>query len=249
MCFHGLGHGVLAYFDYNLEKAVQMCEKTGTAEGAQCIGGAIMEIIGGGFHDRVAWERQNKIYLKTDDPLYPCDSSLVPEMAKTFCYIYLTPHLFVAAGADLGNPGPENYKKAFTFCNKLSDAYAAPCYGGFGKEFVVLAKDRDIRNISNMNDQELGKVYDWCALADKKEGVKNCLFTALSSIFWGGENDPKTSVRYCTIMKDKYLQSECLDQLISQASYYLKDNSEKIISFCDLLPSGTKEKCLPKIGQ
>ena len=30
MCFHGLGHGVLAYTGYDLTKAAQLCQKTGT---------------------------------------------------------------------------------------------------------------------------------------------------------------------------------------------------------------------------
>jgi hypothetical protein len=65
MCFHGLGHGVLAYTEYDLEKAVDICKRTGTKqynneEYAECVGGAIMEIIGGGFHDPQKWAVQSK---------------------------------------------------------------------------------------------------------------------------------------------------------------------------------------------
>lgn len=245
MCFHGLGHGVLAYFDYDLKKAIEMCEKTGSAEGAQCIGGAIMEIIGGGFHDRIAWEKQNKVYLKQGDPLYPCNSDLVPQSAKNFCYTYLTPHLFKVAGANLQDPQPNDYKKAFSYCSQLplnSSAYIA-CYGGFGKDFVVIAKNRDIRNIDKMNDQELGKVYEWCSLADSKDGERHCLLTALGSLFWGGENDPQTSVRFCELALDQQFQPVCFRQLIVQASRYLQNNSKKVDSLCTSMPSRYHEEC------
>ena len=32
MCFHGLGHGVVAYTEYDMEEAVKLCKKTGTKE-------------------------------------------------------------------------------------------------------------------------------------------------------------------------------------------------------------------------
>lgn len=52
MCFHGLGHGVLAGYGYELEKTVAFCKKTGTEEYnyreyIECFGGAIMELMGG----------------------------------------------------------------------------------------------------------------------------------------------------------------------------------------------------------
>ena len=52
MCFHGFGHGVLAFSDYELPKALELCEKVGTEkydyqEAKECVGGALMEMRGG----------------------------------------------------------------------------------------------------------------------------------------------------------------------------------------------------------
>ncbi len=51
MCHHGLGHGVFAYYGYDLTKTDAFCKKTGTAayhnrEYVECMGGAIMELMG-----------------------------------------------------------------------------------------------------------------------------------------------------------------------------------------------------------
>jgi hypothetical protein len=72
MCYHGLGHGVLSYTNYDLAKTVPLCQKTGTEESIQCIGGAIMEIISGGDHDKRTWAKMRPNFLKPNDPTYPC---------------------------------------------------------------------------------------------------------------------------------------------------------------------------------
>lgn len=249
MCFHGLGHGVLAYFDYDLKKAVQMCQKTGSRESTECIGGAIMEMIGGGFHDRNAWERQNKIYFRKDDVLYPCSADFIPKEDKGICYIYLTPHLFQAAGADLASPTPLHFEKAFTFCGKIQDQPdRGACYGGFGKEFVVLAKQRDIRNINEMTVEELKRVYDWCLLAKDRSGSSACVLSALSSLFWGGENDSSVSINFCGVIDDPGHKLECFDGLINQEFYFVKD-ADRIKYFCGQLPDPYKNKCQTRIGE
>ncbi|MEX2090764.1 MAG: hypothetical protein WD989_01365 [Candidatus Paceibacterota bacterium] len=248
MCFHGLGHGILAYNDYNLEKTVAMCSKVGTSqyqnrEIGECIGGSIMEIIGGGFHDQEAWKRERQKYLKKEQPLYPCNSDLIIEEGRHLCYSYLTPHLFVSAGADLGNPSPLNFEKAFTFCDKLpahntQDRLA--CFAGFGKEFVALVKSRDIRKINELSDDEMKKIHLWCSLAKVGDGTTHCLMGAMASIFWGGENDPKVSIRYCLLL-DESRQDACFNVLVSEA--FRNMGPQWTRSLCLDFPDKHKSKC------
>ena len=249
MCFHGLGHGVLAYTAYDLEKAVELCEKTGTPEygyeeASQCISGTIMEILSG-VHDQEAWARQYKKYLKEDDPLYPCSAQFIPEHARYLCYVYLTPHLFEAAGASLANPTPYDYKKAFPFCNEIpiSDMNNRDaCYGGFGKEFVVLAQDRDIRNVDAMTDEQMGNVYKWCLLADNKDGVISCIEHATNSLYWGGENNRGTAIRFCRLLRSADHQEACFINLIGAVQTYIRDPDYKK-EFCEELPDSYRGKC------
>jgi hypothetical protein len=248
MCFHGLGHGVLAYNEYELPLAVKMCEMSGTQrrEYEECVGGAIMEMIGG-VHDPEVWQEKVKKYFKESDPLYPCNAEFMPERVRGMCYTYLTPHLFTSAGGDLGSPTPRDFEKAFTYCEPLSGSDRQVCFAGFGKEFVVLAQERDIRAIDKMSDKQLSKVYEWCSLARPEDGEAACVGSALSSIFWGGENDPAASVRFCSLAPVE-TRSECFDALFGNAVSYLHPTDPARAAICDTVPNDLKESCVRKLS-
>ena len=251
MCFHGLGHGVLSYVGYDLPKAVKLCSLTGAKpnnqrEFSECVGGTIMEIISGGDHDKALWSVQSKKYLTTDDPLYPCDADFMPREVRTLCYIYLTPHLFQYAGADLNNPDPKFFSKAFSYCDRLIDELdkgnREVCYGGFGKEFVVLSKDRDIRDVVSITDAQLGRVVSWCSLAEDKDGIGDCIINAVGSLYWGGENAPDAAMRLCGMVTSSEQQNKCYQYLIQIVHYY-KDDTVYIRDFCNKIPKQYASIC------
>src|SRR3989338_7440177 len=98
----------------------------------------------GGAHDPTLRAEKAATYLKSDDPLYPCDASFMPEEARSICYAYITPHLFRVAGGDLNNVTPDVFEKAFRYCAKIPTAQMdnrLACYGGFGKEFTVVGAE------------------------------------------------------------------------------------------------------------
>jgi hypothetical protein len=248
MCFHGLGHGVLAYNEYDISKAVAMCATLKDRRGpeyVECVGGMIMEMIAG-VHDREAWQAQTKTFYKDSDPLYPCSGSVIPEDVKNMCYTYLTPHFFEVAGADLGMPQPEHFKKAFTYCEPLKGENRRSCFGGFGKEFVVLAQNRDIRAVGMMGERELGKILEWCDLAKPKDGKDNCVIHGLRSLFWGGENDPTASVKYCALAKEKFGTDVCADELFAVVKYYTND-PEGRKAICDKMIGSDLLRCESKL--
>lgn len=255
MCYHGLGHGVLAYTNYDLPKAVELCKKVGAQskagrEFAECVGGTIMEIITGGDHDKLTWEKQRPKYLKNDDPLSPCLTNYISDPgARYMCLNYLTPHLFEVAGANLANPVNKDFKKAFTYCDALPQnniAERKACFGGFGKEFIVLAKARDIRNIGESSIEELTKTYNWCLLAANSDGIKYCNSSAVSSLYWGGENNPSASINFCNIVKDPDAQKACFDTFFGNVSYYIRD-SDKKDAVCKLVPERYQNQCQTRI--
>lgn len=249
MCFHGFGHGVLAYAEYDVPEALQLCELVGTEaynnrEYAECAGGLTMEMISG-VHDRDLWQKKKVIYMPDDDPLALCKNEAFTDEARDMCYGYITPQLFMAAGADLGNPDPATFPDAFRFCNQLSveDARArAACFGGFGKEFVVLAQDRDIRKTADMTDAQLTRVHEWCAYAGDSDGRSVCERHALGSLYWGGENDPDVSIRFCTTMSGMNAVQECVATLTSHVGYYVSD-PEYRAQFCAALPESLTSQC------
>lgn len=256
MCFHGLGHGVLAYTNYNLPEAVALCKKTGTAsknyqEYSECIGGIIMEQISGGDHDKSTWEKQRKLNLKLEDPLYPCNSYIITDSAaKKFCYLYLTPHLFNSSGLMInGRPTDETISRAFKLCERIPVSEGGSresCFGGFGKEFVVLAKDRDIRKIDQLSDEENQKVYNWCSLTNNEKGNQSCIKYAMNSIYWGGENSRSGAYNFCNQITNQSLKNFCFTELINSVSVYI-DSPLYRKEFCQEIPSDLMEKCNEKL--
>jgi hypothetical protein len=252
MCFHGLGHGILAYLDYNMPQAVELCKKTGTAshynrEYIECVGGTVMEITGGGFHNREIWEKQSAIYAPPDDPLAPCNADYMPKEARGQCYMYLTPRLWTAFGGNLGNPTETDFEKGFTLCKKVPDSNdRAECYGGFGKDFIVFVQQRDIRKIELMTDEQLLRVKTLCELARAPEGIRACVMSALYSLYWGGENDYHVSLRYCAVMTDSQLKDSCYQGLIGAAGFYERKLEVKQ-SLCADMPDAYASECRTRL--
>jgi hypothetical protein len=250
MCFHGLGHGILAAVDYDLVRTVSLCGKTGTPvygyrEGSECVGGAIMEMISGGFHNKDLWKKQSEIYLSPTDPLLPCTADYITGDMRRMCLEYITPHLVTAAGGSLndGIPDDDVLRVSFSYCDRLThEIERRACYEGFGKEFVVLVHNRDIRTIDAMSNQEMRRIVELCAFAGNKKGQIDCLTHALDSLFWGGENDPQASVRFCSILDSKDIQDACFTHLIEVMKYFTKDQNQREI-FCQKVPEQYKRIC------
>jgi len=248
MCYHGLGHGILAFEGYDFSKTIELCQKTATAEHQnseypECVSGAVMEIISGGGHDAKLWAIKRPEYLKRDDPFYICSSGFMPEEARGRCYDYITPYLWETVGGDINNPTNADFQKSFKLCSKIvEEDYKNICFGGFGKEFVGLAQSRDIRRVDQMDDDRLRKIVGWCNLAEEKYGVYKCLANALSSLLWGGENDYHVSIRFCNVIADLEHSRSCFLTLIGQMYYYIKDAKIKA-SFCKEIPARFKDEC------
>lgn len=251
MCYHGLGHGVFAYFGYDLEKTVTFCKKMGTAsynnqQYTECVGGSIMELMGGGGHDNQKWVASRGKYL-TDDPLSPCMDGVIPGDVKNICLIYVTPELFVRAGANLGNPEPSTFSKAFSYCDAIpanKQSLRDACFGGFGKEFVGIAGSRDIRDVASFSDVAYKNVIEWCEMAGVADGTKACIKDAVASIFWGGENNPEGVFRFCSLAGDS-LQISCYGYLGENIMMYTKGATQE--NLCNrLLSVATKDFCSKK---
>lgn len=252
MCYHGLGHGVFAYYGYDIPHTVALCEKTGTTpyhnrEYVECIGGMIMELMGGGGHDHGAWIASRKKYL-TSDPLAPCSTSLIPERVKDICYTYITPNLFEHAGADPIGPSPDQLKRSFSYCDKIaatSPTAREACFGGIGKELPVLAVQRDTRVLTAASDEELDQMHEWCRLAPHEEGFVACRNSILDSLFWGGENDPHAAVRFCGVAP-AFEQKQCFEYLSGIAETYF-EGIEQRNYLCELYPTAEVENCRERL--
>lgn len=249
MCFHGLGHGVFAYFNYEIPATINFCRKTGTEayfnrEYVECVGGMIMELMGGGGHNKNAWDESRKKYLAADDPLAPCSTAVIPGDVKGICYMYLTPHLFERAGADLAMPDDKSIAKSFLFCDTISHEEKESrrsCFGGIGKEFPLLAVDRDTRAINTASDQALLRMHSLCMLAPHQEAHGVCSDSIVDSLFWGGENKPDTAIRFCALAATSGEVQRCFAYLFDVASFYVPP--ERKDDICSRVPEEFTTQC------
>jgi hypothetical protein len=250
MCYHGLGHGVLAYYGYSMQETVELCTKTGTSEyrnreATECTGGAIMELSGGGGHDHDLWEKAREKYL--EDPVELCLGPLIPDEAKSICLSYITPEIWRDVGIDLGRPDPALFKDAFMRCESIpqdKQHLRDACYGGFGKEFVPLVLARDVRDITRFKETEGAIVEEWCLSAGVADGRAACIAQVVQSLFWGGENDPQTTLNFCSTVKSEFLKVPCYAELSSVIQAYIR--TEKRPALCERIPEAYRVKCSTK---
>jgi hypothetical protein len=249
MCFHGLGHGVLAYNGYDLGKAMDMCGlsgKKGGDEEIQCMGGAVMEMMAG-VHDPEIWKEQSKHYFDKYDPLSPCDLAVIPARAKGICYIYLTPHLFESAGQKPGTiPSPAIMTKAMGYCSTLEGSSRFSCYGGFGKEYAPMANSKDIRTIGGMTDHQMDTALHWCTLGKAEDGIQDCIVEAARSLYWAGDVDPSIAARFCVFADSWGYGSRCMESFLGTVAAYKSDPSYRK-NICDDLPEKFQSMCRSKL--
>ena len=246
MCYHGLGHGVFAFYGYDLAKTVAFCKKTGTPEYhdreyIECVSGAIMELVGGGGHDKELWQKARDKYFDPHDLFSPCLSSVIPKVTKPLCIIYIVPQIYAAEGINLGSPDPTLFPAALRRCESLPiTELRNACYQGFGSEFPIMTVDRDARRVDALTSEQAHLVFTWCALAGK--GQTECFLSALRAVFWGGENDPAASLRLCAAADaTPDLEHACYTHLAEQMHKYLKPDAR--VSWCTQLPPDAQAPC------
>jgi hypothetical protein len=247
MCFHGFGHGVFTYFDDDLKKAFAYCEKTGTPEHDHreyiaCAGGAIMELMGDGGHNPQDLEEARARYLT--GPLEPCMSNVEPEALKRICLVYLTPWLWESAGLTRSDPAESSFAPAFAYCDTIPASKKMlrnACFGGFGKEFTVLAADRDLRTVDSLNDTQLRQIGTWCNEARASDGIRACVAVAVDSLLWGGANDPQIAFNFCAILSGDAADT-CLKRLGRDIQQFFTDTIRRE-KLCLQLPEKYQPAC------
>ena len=255
MCFHGLGHGVLAFNSYDMPKAIAMCQEFGTEEfnnreAIECFGGTVMEIIGGGGHDRENWEIRRDEYLQPNDPFGFCERDMVPGEFRPMCYNYMTPYVFETLDADMGYPAPSVYEETFSLCAEIpksDERERRECFGGLGKEFIGIAAGRNYVAGAAPTIGQLKTMYSWCMLAVPTDGQRYCLESTVNSLYWGGEQPVEIPLNYCGIVESENLRDSCYRNLIWNVGFYIEEVEYKE-NFCSALPKEYREVCEFEIG-
>lgn len=266
LCFHAVGHGLLAYAQYDFEKAVNLCtavkyenSTSNDSESNQlrgyrfvdpeieCVGGVVMEMVAAS-HDRVAWATERKKFMPKNEIHMPCNSLFMPDRFRSICYTYITERFISAAGVTETLPTNEDIENAMEYCNLIQNSeIRISCFGGFGKLFVFYAnqgsqEEMQGNYVDRMSDQALEKVHSWCSLTHDIEGEHLCNGIALDTIFWIGQNSPIVSISFCKLSLTDSEGIRCFDRLVSNIHYFI-DDASTIESTCLLFPDDFRSGC------
>lgn len=168
-CLHGVGHGILAYFDYDLPAGLKECQKlNGEFAQLSCIGGMFMENVLtaqglGADKDGHATQWANRT-----DPHFPCNAIDTDFNVQYQCYQMQTSWMLTMYDY--------NFDRVRDACLTSPKKFIPVCFKSFG---------RDASGHTLRNPDEIIKL---CAkVPDNTEYQEQCAIGAVNVIvdFWG----------------------------------------------------------------
>ncbi|MDP2676492.1 MAG: cupredoxin domain-containing protein [bacterium] len=213
-CIHGVGHGLMAWSDYDIHEALRICDTLPDGQ-ASCHSGVFMENIVGGLSSEAGHFTE---YL-SDDPHMPC--TVVEEQYKAACYFYQTSRMISLFGGD--------FSKVAAACASLDLQYQPACF---------LSMGRDVGGYSRGNPT-LG--IDYCSTVFGAQERIWCFGGAVQDAFWtsDGQDD---ALSFCSLLKTEEEKDDCYGVIVGRAVDILVSSEEKN-TFCAKMEGGYAEMC------
>ena len=221
-CIHGIGHGLMAWYDYALYDALEACDLINHPfHQASCYSGVFMEnIVGSIVNTNGSGEGQSvghhTKYL-SDDPHYPCNA--VADKYKYQCYWLQTDRMLQLGGPD----------SIGTACAEAPEPFQFSCFHSMG------------RSVSAHFSRDPEKNFSVCNAVPDTADKDACLEGVLSDLFWD-ETQADRAVKLCALSQDSSFERQCYDQLIVRASEVVPENT--IGQFCKKLPDIYHDQCV-----
>ncbi len=213
-CIHGIGHGLMAWSDYDIFRALQGCDLLDTAQDS-CYTGVFMENIIGGLSPYTGHVTK----FLSDDPLYPCN--VVPEKYKSSCYYYQTTRM-----VDLFH---DDFNKVAATCQQIEEKYQSFCFESMG---------RDVSSVSGTDPQ---KMITTCNLAPEENARVHCLNGAVQDGFWDPTGQ-EFALKFCKQLTNTAEKEACYQTIFSRASQILANG--QLQSFCSKSEKKYQDTCL-----
>ncbi len=220
-CFHGIGHGLMAFYDYGLFDALKGCD-TLPSNKESCYSGAFMENVVGALSVEKAKAQTNSEYhateyLKDDDAEYPCN--IVDDIYKSTCYFFQTSRMLQIFGPD--------FDKIAGVCGGLDVKYQAVCFSSMG------------RDVSNTNGDGFKAIVSACNEAEAIGNQTSCIDGAAQDRFWH-ESETDEAFAFCQYLHEEPHKTVCYRTLDQRASEIVSQPSS---SFCSHFESNYRYLC------
>ncbi len=221
-CLHGVGHGVLAYDDYDMPKAIKTCQLLKDAYSvSSCYGGMFMENIitaqgsGGSKDHETKWA--------THDPHFPCNGIDQSFDVQYQCYQMQTSWML-----SLFN---YNFDRVEEECFKARTDLIEVCFKSYGRD----AAGHTLRNPF--------KIKDLCAkVPDVQNYYYICIVGATNVIidFWG-DGLSTQATELCRILPETGKRS-CYTTLASRLTDLFNEKERRQL-ICDGFEADYKNLC------
>lgn len=161
-CAHAAGHGFVAWQDYDLLKALEMCDDLGKqVEGAgvsfgyfNCYDGVFMENVWG-VHDGAPSEKR---WVNQNDVYYPCNDPRIPEKYLEGCWADQATLIYQHFKGDL--------RKTAQICDGLeNDGYKEMCFNNLSRQIHPLTQG-SIDKVFTLCKTTGENWYDYCILTN-----------------------------------------------------------------------------------
>ncbi len=229
-CLHGVGHGLLAYVDYDLPEAVKECKSLGVwFNTVSCYGGMFMENVltgqGLGASEKVDHETE---WVNQTDPHFPCNALDKNDYDLEYqCYQMQTSWMLTLYNFD--------FTKVRNACLKAPDNMIPVCFKSFGRD----AAGNTLRNPEGIMKN--------CALVPKtKDYYNQCLIGAVNVIvdFWGPALQGQAA-ELCRMPAESG-KEVCYNTVADRIQGLVKEKERKV-ELCNTFEDKYKNSCLNKI--
>lgn len=222
-CIHGIGHGLMAWTDYELPEALESCDLLASqAAQSSCYTGVFMEnIVGGLSSDEESVFGHFTEYLN-EDPQYPCN--ILDAKYKSECYFLQSDRML-----DL----TRNFAKVAEECNKAPAQYHRSCFESMG------------RTVSGNRARDPEKSIATCQAIPNKEQADYCIIGALQDQLWDESQGPNAII-FCELLKGTELEDRCYRQIIQRSADVIQTADGKS-SFCANLPLAYQKDCFSSV--
>lgn len=214
-CFHGVGHGLMAYTDYDLPAALKSCDTIPAAATAKesCYSGVFMENVVGAITIEKAKSSPNPSQYHvtnwlSDDPLFPCNK--VDAVYKNGCYIFQTSRMVQVLNYD--------FQKIAALCASIEQEYRYVCYSSMG------------RDVSASFGKQYSQIENSCAYGPEEQLRLACVDGAAQDKFWH-ESQQDSALEMCRGLQRAEFKNNCYITLNRRANEIIASTESKK-AFC-----------------
>jgi hypothetical protein len=217
-CAHVLGHSIMAWSNYQLYEALDICDNASQKPLIQeeCWRGVFMENVDGGRNADIGHHTE---YLSLENFLYPCDA--VADKYKPACYQF--------APGQIESIFIKDPQKAALACATIPSPFESTCFASIGLTAIM-------KNIDNLN--EVKKI---CAYAPLEKQNMMCILGSANEAGFDYLKRPLV-FKLCSLFEG-IEQNTCYNAAFSAAKYGISSPA-KYKDFCSLATGPIKESCL-----